>query len=195
MINTCHIGITRTVEKVIKDKPWYNFNKENFIYIRTSPNGLINPSNYSGVAKTLAGQLNRAINSDLVLGKVFYEEDNGVRISPTPLQLNLLNAQEGKDREEAYRLLNAETPEKDRLDIENDLSFGINEEGESYIQEQIAELPTSTASESTLSKVKEVAKEMGIDIQKLSDYLKGNPDVKAKGANGLADVIRGIVAS
>ena len=57
-----------------------------------------------------------------------------------------------------------------------------------------ADLPASTSSDATLKTIKDAAKKMGIDIQKLSDYLKGNPDVNAKGINGLADVVKGVVA-
>ena len=35
---------------------------------------------------------------------------------------------------------------------------------------------------------------MGINIQSLDDYTKGNPDIDAKGINGLADLIKGTVA-
>lgn len=62
------------------------------------------------------------------------------------------------------------------------------------INYQLEEVPASVASLATIAKVKEVAKKMGIDIQTLSDYLKGNPDVEVKGVNGLADLVRGIVA-
>lgn len=51
----------------------------------------------------------------------------------------------------------------------------------------------SVASEDTLKKVKEVAKKMGIDIQKLSEYTKSN-DIGISGINAIADVTRGIIA-
>jgi hypothetical protein len=42
--------------------------------------------------------------------------------------------------------------------------------------------------------MKGVAKKMGVDIQKLVDYLKGNPDVPSKGINALADLTKGVIA-
>ena len=35
---------------------------------------------------------------------------------------------------------------------------------------------------------------MGVNLQMLSDYLKGNPNVQAKGANALTDLLHGIIA-
>lgn len=62
------------------------------------------------------------------------------------------------------------------------------------INYQIDEVPVSTASPETLSKVKKVIEKMGIDVQKLSDYLKGNPNIDARGVNALADLMRGVIA-
>lgn len=55
-------------------------------------------------------------------------------------------------------------------------------------------LPSSVSSEATLSKVREVIKKMGVSLQSLSDYLKGNSNVEAKGVNALTDLFQGIIA-
>ena len=59
---------------------------------------------------------------------------------------------------------------------------------------QTDEMPASKASEETVSKIKELAKQAGINIQNLVDYAKANPDVNTKNANGLADIFKGIIA-
>lgn len=59
---------------------------------------------------------------------------------------------------------------------------------------QTEEVPASKSSPETLIKVKEVAKKMGIDIQTLLDYLKDNPGMDTKGINGLADLVKGVIA-
>jgi len=59
---------------------------------------------------------------------------------------------------------------------------------------QLDNLPASRASKETLAKVEKVAKDMGVSIIELSAYLKGNPEVDARGVNGLADLIRGVIA-
>jgi len=71
--------------------------------------------------------------------------------------------------------------------------------GEEYkddymFQKETEELPSSRASEETLNKVKALIAKMGVKIQDLQDYLKGNPDVNTTDVNGLADLVRGIVA-
>jgi len=59
---------------------------------------------------------------------------------------------------------------------------------------QLEEMSTSKASTETLNKVKQVAKDMGVVFQDLVDYAKGNPDVTTKDVNGLADLVKGVIA-
>ena len=59
---------------------------------------------------------------------------------------------------------------------------------------QLDNLPASKASKETLAKVEQAAKDMGVSIMELSAYLKGNPEVEARGVNGLADLVRGVIA-
>jgi len=59
---------------------------------------------------------------------------------------------------------------------------------------QTKEMPSSKASEETLNIMKEAAEQMGIDIQDLFDYAKANPNIDVTNVNGLADLIKGVVA-
>lgn len=59
---------------------------------------------------------------------------------------------------------------------------------------QLEQMPMSTASKETLNKVKEAAKKMGISIQDLADYAKSNPAIDTKSVNGVADLVRGVIA-
>lgn len=61
-------------------------------------------------------------------------------------------------------------------------------------QKETEEVPVSRASEETLTKVKALIAKMGVKIQDLQDYLKGNPDVDAKDVDGLADIFQKIIA-
>tara|TARA_R110000868_G_scaffold358487_1_gene620201 strand:- start:2754 stop:9545 length:6792 start_codon:yes stop_codon:yes gene_type:complete len=65
---------------------------------------------------------------------------------------------------------------------------------ESNVMQQKAEMPASRASNETLAKLKQIIAKMGVKIDTLENYLKGNPNVKAKGANALADLVQGIIA-
>lgn len=65
---------------------------------------------------------------------------------------------------------------------------------ESNVMEQKAEMPMSRASKETIAKLKQIIAKMGVKLDTLENYLKGNPDVKAKGANALADLVQGIIA-
>jgi len=62
------------------------------------------------------------------------------------------------------------------------------------VSSQTAEMPASKASNETLNKVKEVIKKMGVSIETLTEYAKKNPDIDVKSLNGVADLVRGIVA-
>jgi len=59
---------------------------------------------------------------------------------------------------------------------------------------QSEEMPVSKASSETIEKIKRLANQLGIGIQELTDYLKGNPSVDVKGVNGVADLMRGVIA-
>lgn len=59
---------------------------------------------------------------------------------------------------------------------------------------QKSEMPASRASKETLDKLKQVAEKMGVKMQTLQEYLKGNPNVDAKDVNALADLLQGIIA-
>lgn len=69
--------------------------------------------------------------------------------------------------------------------------------GEEYSDEymfQIEGVSVSRASKETIEKIKKIAESAGISFQDLQEYLKGNPEVKAKDVNGLADIMKGIIA-
>lgn len=59
---------------------------------------------------------------------------------------------------------------------------------------QTEDMPMSTASEETIEKLKQIADKANINLQTLDEYLKGNPEVNAKGVNALADTLRKIIA-
>ena len=65
---------------------------------------------------------------------------------------------------------------------------------EENVQDQLDALPASTSSTETLSKVKEAAKKMGINIQTLTDYAKAHPEIDLTSVNGVADLVRGVIA-
>ena len=70
----------------------------------------------------------------------------------------------------------------------------VPEREEQTILFQTEEMPASKASAQTVSVMRAVAKQMDVDIQSLEDYAKGNPDIQTKGVNGLADLVKGVIA-
>lgn len=65
---------------------------------------------------------------------------------------------------------------------------------ETNVMQQKAEMPASRVSNETLAKLKQLIAKMGVKLDTLENYLKGNPAVQAKGANALADLVQGIIA-
>lgn len=59
---------------------------------------------------------------------------------------------------------------------------------------QTAEMPSSKAAEETVAVMKQAAEQMGIKIQDLLDYAKSAPSIDVTNINGLADLIKGVVA-
>ena len=98
---------------------------------------------------------------------------------------NVLNKQYGKEN------VNQVTDEYGNTWNEIEI---VPEREQKSILLQKEEMPASRASTETLNKVKEVAKQMGVVFQDLLDYAKGNPSVDTKGANGLADLVKGVIA-
>jgi hypothetical protein len=62
------------------------------------------------------------------------------------------------------------------------------------IYNQLEGVPASKASKETIEKIKKLMENSGVSLSTLQDYLKGNPDVNAKGVAGLADLVKGIIA-
>ena len=51
------------------------------------------------------------------------------------------------------------------------------------------------SSKQSLDILKAAANEMGIDFVSLDQYAKANPDIDVKGVNGLADLVKGVIAT
>jgi hypothetical protein len=115
---SCQTGIKTAVEKYVQNKPYLNFDGKDFIEVRTSPKEKVNPENYYGVSRSVADTLNKAINSEIALGKVFYpkaySDKVGVIIAPTVKQLDALNAKDEAELDKALAELDLEIPEANR---------------------------------------------------------------------------------
>jgi hypothetical protein len=188
----CQDGIQSAIKKYVDEKSYLKFNGRDFIEVVTSYKEKVNPTNYYGVAESVAKRLNKDINKDLPLGKIFYaksfSDGVGVMVSPTAKQLALLNAAEGAEYEEALANLDKEVPEKDRLDLENDTTFGVNNEGDSMLQKPGTE--SSIASPQTVKLVKDLLTKIGVDVKEVDAIY--NNGVK-QGANGVAKLTQRLV--
>jgi hypothetical protein len=191
---SCQTGIKTAVEKYVQNKPYLNFDGKDFIEVRTSPREKVNPENYYGVSRSVADTLNKAINSEIALGKVFYpkaySDKVGVIIAPTVKQLDALNAKDAAELDQALAELDLEIPEANRLDLENDTTFGVNSDGDSTVLLQTGEIPASKASAQTVSLVKDLLNRIGVDIKTLQAI---EVDGVKQDVNGVADIMQKLV--
>lgn len=131
-----------------------------------------------------ANEIAKSVNNEFgikVVSFVKNDVDYIDRVINIPLELI--------DRYYDYELEMDEKQGKEYQDI-----LDQEQEGTQLTLFQKAEMPATKASKETLDKLKQVASNMGVKMQALSDYLKGNPDVKATDINALADLFQGIIA-
>lgn len=186
-MSACQLGIKQTVEKYTENKSYLKFNGTNFIEVVTSFTKKVTPDNFFGVAKSVAKTLNRKINSDINVGKVFYngtkDGKRGVIISPTTKQLNLLNARDAKEREETIQEWESEEHQRELQERMKEI------EGEEEFFQQ-KEIQQSKASEKTLNLLKDFLKRTGINIQTLT---KISINGVQKDANGVALIMQKLI--
>lgn len=143
--------------------------------------------------------------SETVLYKSFKEAEERARDINSTYGYNVVSFREEGDHierrihvpDEVIDMYYDSELKMERLTNANPQQEDAERAGEEYDEDyllQLAWMPVSKASPDTMAKVKEAAKRMGIDIRKLSEYLKGNPDVTNSDINGLADTLHGIVA-
>ena len=89
---------------------------------------------------------------------------------------------------EGYRHINFESSQNNTFEETPEVSDNQD------VLLQTEEMPMSKASSETLEKVKEVAKKMGVNIQALTDYAKAHPEIDVTSINGVADLVRGVIA-
>jgi hypothetical protein len=190
---SCQTGIKTAVEKYVQNKPYLRFDGKDFIEVRTSPKEKVNSNNFYGVSRSVADTLNKAINSEIALGKVFfpkaYSDKVGVIIAPTVKQLDALNAKDAGELEQALAELDQEIPEASRLDLENDTTFGVNSDGDSVLL-QTDDIAASKASVQTVGLVKDLLKRIGVDIKTLQAI---EVDGVKQDVNGVADIVQKLV--
>jgi hypothetical protein len=193
MAQVCSIGIERAVTKVVADKPWLNYVKENnYIEVTTSPKGKISEYNIGAVTRSFAKALNKSINKSLNIGNVFVPIQDGRRhmviIVPTKTQLELLNAKDQQEiedlerkviEEEAIGIMNYEQERGGYSDEDRGEFFQVNTSSE-----------TSKASPQTIALVKDLLNRIGVKIQVLENISVNG--IK-QDVNGVANIMQGLV--
>ncbi len=201
MAKVCNIGIKRVINDLTKDKPWYKYEEDgDFIQVLTSPKQKINERNVKGVAITTANSLNKSINKQLPIGKVFkaitqFDGRVGVLISPTDKQLELLNSKEDAEREELIKEVEQEELEKAKAKLIDDQKKE-KERGE-YTEEQRGEFfqlkgesVSSKASAKTIALVNDLLKRIGVNVASVKEIVVNGIKYDA---NAVANITQALV--
>lgn len=205
MAKVCNIGIKRVVKNLTKDKSWFKYEEDSdFVQILPSPKEKINERNLRGVANTIAESLNKSINKDLPIGKVFkaivqFDGRVGILISPTNKQLELLNSKDAAEREELIKEVEQEEREKEESRL-RELEEKEKERG-GYTEDQRGEFfqkegtETSKASPKTIALVNDFLKRIGVDVKSVKNIvvngIKQDANAVAKIMQKLIEVVEG----
>ena len=193
MAQICSIGLEKAISKVVADKPWLSYNKdENYIEVSLSPEAKIGEYNIAPVTRGYANSLNTSINKGRNIGRMFYPTTIGyrhiIKIAPIKEQLELLNASDEQERKqlekkifekEATALVRSE---QERGDYDEDAR------GEFYQLGKSTE--TSKASDQTIKLVKDLLNRIGVKVEELS---KITVNGVAQDVNGVANIMQKLV--
>jgi hypothetical protein len=132
-------------------------------------------------AKKLASEINADYNAPVV---EFFSEADAVsrRVDIPNALVDLYYNHE----------LEIEIEEARAAQMDDAVRAGV-EYGEDYLFLQQEESQLSVASPETISKVKEVLKKMGVNIESLTEYARKS-STNVSGANAVADLVRGVIA-
>jgi hypothetical protein len=131
-------------------------------------------------------------------GEPFVMQIDGTGAANEASKLTLKAKEEGKDGVVFENIKDPELANNYGVFESNQIKSLYNKgqfsEKTNNIYNQLEDVPASKASKETIEKVKKLIENTGVSIFTLQDYLKGNPDVNAKGVAGLADLVKGIIA-
>ena len=131
-------------------------------------------------------------------GEPFVMQIDGTGAANEASKLTLKAKEEGKDGVVFENIKDPELANNYGVFESNQIKSLYNKgqfsEKTNNIYNQLEDVPASKASKETIEKVKKLIENTGVSLSTLQDYLKGNPDVNATGAAGLADLVQGIVA-
>lgn len=201
MAKVCNVGIKRVVNDLTKDKPWYNYEEDgDFIQVLTSPKQKINERNIKGVAITTANSLNKSINRQLPIGKVFkpitqFDGRVGILIDPSDKQLELLNSKEDAEREELIKeveqeeLLKEEVRLRELQEKEKERAAYTEEQRGEFFQLE-GESVTSKASSKTITLVNDLLKRIGVNVASVKEIVVNGIKYDA---NAVANITQALV--
>jgi hypothetical protein len=165
-------NLTQDVE--IKSNPGFNMSLQN--------------------AKKLASDINADYQTQVV--EFFSEADTVTRRINIPSQLVDLYYENEliieQDERDAIESLTISEEDQARTTQQEDSARVGQEYNNDYLF-QVEETSMSKASPEIISKVKEILKKMGVNIESLAEYAKTS-SVNVSGVNALADLVRGVIA-
>ena len=194
MAQICSIGLDRAIAKVVANKPWLEYNREeNYIEVLPSAEARIGEYNIAPVTRGYAKSLNTSINKGRDIGTMFYPTTMGyrhiVKIAPIREQLELLNAEDEQEKKELEKkILQKEATAINLVEQERG-EYTADDRGEFY-QLGKTSTETSKASDKTVALVKDLLNRIGVKVEVLS---KVSVNGVSQDINGVADIMQKLV--
>ncbi len=193
MAQICNLGLNRAISKVVANKPWLQYNREeNYIEILPNAEAKIGEYNIEKVTQGYAKSLNDSINKGREIGNMFYPYKVGyshrVKIAPIPEQLELLNAEDAQEKRELEKKILVKEAENINLYEQTRGDYTEEDRGEFY---QVGDtVETSKASEQTISLIKDFLNRIGVKVEVLS---KISVNGVTQDINGIANIMQKLV--
>jgi hypothetical protein len=194
MAQICSLGLERAITKVVANKPWLSYNRqENYIEVLPSPEGKIGEYNIASVTRGYAKSLNRSINKGREIGNMFYPTTIGyrhiVKIAPIREQLELLNAEDAQEIKELEKKILLKEATTMNLAEQERGGYDVEDRGEFYQMDNYT-TEVSKASAQTVSLVKDFLNRIGVKVDILSNI---SVDGVSHNINGIASIMQKLV--
>ena len=194
MAQICNIGLERAISKVVEDKPWLDYDKnQGRIEVLLDASANIGEYNIAAVTRGYVKSMNDSINKNINIGRIFYPVKEGyryyVKVALDKEQSELLNAADADERRYLENKILEKEVEGISLNEKERGGYTEEDKGEFY-QTGEESTTTSKASKQTIKLVEDLLDRIGVKIEPLK---KITTDGVEQDMNGVANIMQKLV--
>lgn len=194
MAQICSIGLERAISKVVEDKPWLDYDRDQGrIEVLPDVSANISEYNIAAVTRGYVKSMNDSINKNIKIGTIFYPVKDGyryyVKVALDKEQLEILNATDADEREHLEKkILQKEIEGISEYEKQRG-EYTEEDRGEFY-QTKEDSTTTSKASAQTIKLVQDLLDRIGVKVEILK---KISIDGVDQDMNGIANIMQKLV--